>query len=494
MLKTSGKHFVDKHGRHVILHGVNMVCKDSQTGYIGNWNEQDFRNLKKWGMNVVRFGVIWDGLEPNPGIYGDAYIEKLRELIQLANTYDLMIVLDMHQDLFSERFGDGAPAWATITDGETYEHGEVWSDAYLFNKAVQTSFDHFWHNTPGPTGMGIQDHYIQAWKHLVKKLHNEPNVIGYDMMNEPFIGRDVDQVTEAMFGTFAKLYEQYYGKIDIDQLFASWHEPEQKHEFLSFLNDLNIFKQIVDAPTPILQPFEANILSQFFQNIATEIRKIDKHGILFLETNYFSNLGTESMIQPLKDDNGRQDKQQAYAPHAYDIVTDTELDKLASHDRLSFIFERHEKTRERLKIPMLIGEWGAYYNSDDTGHVSLYIQRLMERLLCSDTYWDYTPNMHESTSFYGIHRGYPMTVAGDLLYYHYERAVETFHMKWIEKEGNDKPTIVYLPNINQLKDKDVTLHPIGSTYSVHEIEDSQAGFIKIPSIAHSHRSLVVICK
>lgn len=61
----------------------------------------------------------------------------------------------------------------------------------------------------------------------------------------------------------------------------------------------------------------------------------DAHGLLFLETNYFSNLGTRSMIEPVIGLDGIRDEEQVFAPHAYDLVTDTELAHTANDARLS---------------------------------------------------------------------------------------------------------------------------------------------------------------
>src|SRR5699024_2617668 len=143
MIKVSNRHFYDQYGRQILLHGVNMVCKKPEQNYICHWDDEDFSNLHKWGLNVIRFGIYWDALEPEPGVYNDEYIEKIKKQLLLAKKYDLMIILDMHQDLYSSEFGGGAPAWATLADGEKYESGVVWSDAYLFNKAVQKAFDNF---------------------------------------------------------------------------------------------------------------------------------------------------------------------------------------------------------------------------------------------------------------------------------------------------------------------------------------------------------------
>ncbi|MBS4198189.1 cellulase family glycosylhydrolase [Bacillus sp. FJAT-49732] len=482
-IKVDGKHFVDEFGRQVLLHGVNMVCKEKKQHYIGSWTEEDFQKLQMWGMNVIRLGVIWDELEPEPGVYDEHYIEELRQLIHKANQYDLLVFLDMHQDLFSSEFGDGAPAWATITDGEMYEPGQVWSDAYLFNAAVQKAFDHFWNNSLGPDGVGIQDHFINAWAYLVKKLHIEPNIIGYDLINEPFIGSPVQKVNELMFTTFAEIYGERYGEVDIEHLFSAWSDPNNKDDYLSLLEDVEVFQRVVDSPTHIIQSFEKNHLSQLYHKLSKAIRAYDKDGILFLETNYFSNLGVSSMILPIKDEQA-----QAYAPHAYDLVVDTELAHTANDRRLEFIFERHESTRKRLDMPMLIGEWGAFYETDDTGHVSLHNQRLFEKHLCSDTYWSYTPDMDKSLSFLGVSRGFPLAVAGCLLQYRYEHSLKTFQMKWNETIDLEEPSIIYLPDIRKMS---ITLSPEGSTYKIRTIDDSHTGYVEIPPTTNGIRSITI---
>lgn len=491
-IRIKDGYFVDDEGRQILLHGVNMVCKDKSRNYIGDWGKEDFSRLQKWGMNVIRLGVNWDGLEPSPGKYDDHYIEEVRRLVQLAHTYHLLIILDMHQDLYSSQFGNGAPAWATITGGETFESKDKWSDAYLFDPAVQKAFDHFWNNTPGPGGIGIQDRFANAWGYLAGKLNGEPNMIGYDIFNEPFIGSPVHKVNELMFGKYAELYTKRYGEIDLEQLFAIWQDPEKKQESLSLLDELESFKQVADAPGPIVQPFERSTLSAFYSKVGASIRKSDVQGILFLETNYFANVGTRSEIQPVVNEKGERDANQAYAPHGYNLVTDTDLAHMGNDQQLDFIFGRHEQTRNRLEMPMVIGEWGAFYDSAKTGHTAMEIQRIFEKLMCSDTYWSYTPEMDTVPSFLSICRGYPVAVAGLLMQYRYEHSLGSFHMKWEEEKAVDSPTIVYLPDIRHVTKDNVVLYPEGSPYSIRAIAESDAGFLEIPAGHGGIRSLVVV--
>ena len=144
-ITTDGKLFKDLQGRHILLHGINMVCKEIETNHIGNYTDEDFFNLKKWGFNVIRLGIFWDSVEPLPGIYDDQYLLQIDKLITLAAKNDIYVFLDMHQDLFSCKYADGAPEWATLIDGMEHIATDLWSESYLISPAVQTAFDNFWH-------------------------------------------------------------------------------------------------------------------------------------------------------------------------------------------------------------------------------------------------------------------------------------------------------------------------------------------------------------
>ncbi|MGL4328974.1 MAG: glycoside hydrolase family 5 protein, partial [Tannerellaceae bacterium] len=184
----------DANGRTVILNGLNHVNKNKSEGYLNVNDEELFKKFKSWGFNCIRYGIIWDGLEPEPGKINEAYLKEIDKRVKWAEENGIWLMLDMHQDLYGQAFSDGAPAWATLTNNAPHYKGNIWSEAYLISPAVQIAFDNFWKNAPAPDGIGIQDHYINAWKVVADRYKDAPAVLGFDIMNEPFPGTQAQEV------------------------------------------------------------------------------------------------------------------------------------------------------------------------------------------------------------------------------------------------------------------------------------------------------------
>jgi len=496
-IHVQGNRFMDEEGRQVILHGINMVNKDKASNYIGTWDEEDFRKLKEWGFNVVRLGIIWDGVEPEPGKYDDAYLAEMEKLADDAAKHGLWVFLDMHQDLYGVDYGDGAPQWATLTDGEPHVTGDVWSDAYLISPAVQRAFDRLWSNAPAADGVGLQDHYAAAWRHVAKRFAGHPAVIGYDLMNEPFIGSEVNRVQPLMFKKYAEEYAAAHGiaEPDIEQLIQEFFDPEKRMDALQFMGEAGRYAAIIDVVSEDYAWFERETLSAFFSKVTQAIRQVDSDTAIFLETNYFSNMGVKSGIEPAALVNGERDPHQVYAPHGYDLVTDTSFSDAANADRVRLIFERHEQTRERLGMPMLIGEWGAYYGSAGAKDAAYAVKENFERLLCGDTYWSYEGrNMDRYTFFKAISRAYPMRIAGQLKQYSHDPETDVFTMVWEEDHaptsvGEAAPTVIYVPNLAAARDGGVSLSSGADSYMLENIEGSKAGYVFVPPAVASRGQL-----
>jgi endoglycosylceramidase len=452
-IRPAGRRFVDPEGRHVLLHGINLVNKDPAVRYLGDESLQTFAAFREWGFNCVRLGVIWDGLEPEPGVYDEAYLAGLDRRVAWAREAGLAVYLDMHQDLYSVLYSDGAPAWATLSGGAPHVTGEVWSDSYFISPAVQNALDNFWANAPAPDGLGLQNHLGRCWALLATRYADEPTVIGYDLLNEPTPGAAAPAALERMFAAGAALLGAREPQ-EAEALAQQWLAPQGRARVLDLLRDPDAYAQIVDASLPVYAAFEREDLMPFYRRMAAALRPVAPQRALFLETSIGANMGATSVIEPV--DAGPQ----VYAPHGYDLVTDTESLAQASAERIAFIFRRHAETAARLEMPLLVGEWGAYSRAAGTLGVARDVVREFELHLCSETYWNYQPDIETFPVFRALHRPYPERIAGTLTGYRYDPDADTFTCTWHET-GCDAPTQIYMPDWVWRGGRRVTLEPAG---------------------------------
>ena len=426
--------------------------------------------MASWGMNCMRLGVIWDGVEPEPGNYDDKYLDGVAQRVQWATAHGIYVFLDMHQDLYSVLYSDGAPEWATLHQDRKHVTGAVWSDSYLASSAVQTSFDNFWANAPASDGIGIQDHYAAAWRHVAKRFADHPAIIGYDIMNEPFEGSSVLAGQAALLQSeFAVELAKRLGKEtkSILEIAAMWQTPDGRAAIVKELNDIKLYTTFVDARNEHNRNFERTRLQPMYQRVAKAIREVDSQHALLLETSYHCNTGIYSGIEPVSCGDGNRERNQAFVPHAYDIVVDTPQIAEASNDRTTLIMKRHQETAKRLRMPMIIGEWGAFGLTADKGVVSSAnaLQRKFEQLLCGDTYWDYGPKIDQQVYFHTLKRSIPCRVAGQLLEYQVEPKTGEFRCRWRETGKIDAPSIIYLTE-SSVAGREIQLESNGTGFSV----------------------------
>ena len=94
---------VDSFGRTTLLHGVNAIYKvdpyipsDGEFDPQNSLNDEDIANLKRWGMNFVRLGVMWEGVERQPGVYDQVYLDKVETLINKLGEAGIYTLVDAH--------------------------------------------------------------------------------------------------------------------------------------------------------------------------------------------------------------------------------------------------------------------------------------------------------------------------------------------------------------------------------------------------------------
>ncbi len=489
-ITVNGQHFVDNNDRHVILNGINVVNKSKEDQYLFEGGEEFYAKLKSWGFNCIRFYINWDGLEPEPGVYNETYLKEIDKRIQWAADNGVFVILDMHQDLFGLKFSNGAPNWATLDEGKVHTTGDVWSDAYMMSEAVQTAFDNFWTNKPAPDGIGVQDHYANLWKHIAKRYADNPTVIGYDIMNEPFAGSSALQAMPAMLTAYGELIYASTGKVlSEEELVATWGDVNKRTEALKVMSTKENYSYVIDALYNVNAEFEKTQLQAMYQKVANAIREVDVTHILFLEHSYFSNMGVRSSIERIRLKDGSPDMLVAYAPHGYDLVTDTEDASSSNSKRVEFIYDRIKEKGEQLEMPVWLGEWGAYYSHGE-GIVSVARNAisLIESNLFGNAYWSYDPGTEKLAYFKkAILRPYPAYTCGELLLYHYNHANGELKVEWNEAINNPSPTIIFVPWLSRLK-----MDELSDSVSTVRCNDSDSGWITIkPTGKGGKRSMVL---
>lgn len=408
---TDGPRIRDSHGRDRVFHGINLVAKGHvsasdegsfiERGFRGQWSSVDIADLAARGFTLIRLGVIWAAVEPRPGDYDEDYLAWLADQLDLIHRHGMCVLLDAHQDLFSQAFSDGAPNWATLTTQE-YTPTDLWSDAYLESPAVHEALDKFWANAPGPGGVGLQDRFAAMWAHVASRLGSHPAVFGYDLLNEPAPGTPAQEI----FGTLLHAFAQATGQ-EFEQLFTDFADPVRKFTQLAHLDDPGVHRAIGDAVAPLLAEFEAEYVHPLMSQVTGAIRAAGGEQIIAREHNYFANLGIPSGQEALDDPTW------VYSPHGYDLTVDTEAIAQSSNTRVGTIFSRCAETSDRLGVPVLVGEWGALTLADGVSSHGEFLLDTFDSYAWSWAYWVWEPGFTSSEAARLLTRARPIAFAGD---------------------------------------------------------------------------------
>ncbi|MFF1634175.1 cellulase family glycosylhydrolase [Leifsonia sp. NPDC058248] len=222
-LRADGRVIGDGAGNQVLLRGVNvnqlLDFYQPRPGVAATrpLTEGDFSGIAAHGFNVVRLGLSWSALEPRRGSLDTAYLDQITEAVGWAKQHGIYIVLDMHQDGWwkaatdagtacrpgtDSMWGyDGAPTWATITDGAP----RCQFTGRDISPAGDRAFQNFYFDTAG-----VQSALVDTWGKLAAVFRDEPTVAGYDLLNEPGFGETAPVTTSFLLGRF---YDRAIGAI-----------------------------------------------------------------------------------------------------------------------------------------------------------------------------------------------------------------------------------------------------------------------------------------
>jgi endoglycosylceramidase len=174
----------DEAGRVVVYHGVNYTGEAKwAAGFTVELADEDLDRLAGWGVTFVRFLVFWEAIEPTAGAYDDAYLDRVEGQIRAFTARGIDVFVDFHQDLFGRGFNSaGLPRFACTEElYATYVPKEPWYLNYASTE-VSGCFDHFF------THPELHDAFAAAAARLAARLADDPRVIAYDPMNEPYFG------------------------------------------------------------------------------------------------------------------------------------------------------------------------------------------------------------------------------------------------------------------------------------------------------------------
>jgi endoglycosylceramidase len=260
-ISSTGTSLTNSDGQVVLLHGLNEVYKvapfePSASGFTAD----DAAFLAANGFNAVRLGVIWAGVEPQPGVYDTAYINSIQQTVQTLADHGIYTILDFHQDEYSGAYGgEGAPAWASQSGGLPNTSLPFPINEFV-DPAENHAWDSFWSNAQAPNGLGLEDDYTQMLETVASNFNGNTDVVGYEIMNEPYPG---SQVLPTLLG-------------------SPFFDTQ---ELNPFYNQAASAIRAVDPSTAIF--YEPNIVTNF--GVPTSLGTVDTSNTVFSYHNYLPN-------------------------------------------------------------------------------------------------------------------------------------------------------------------------------------------------------------
>lgn len=234
-LRRDGRWLVDPQGRVVIVHGFNLVYKRdpyAPPATAAGFTARDARWLARHGFNGARVGTLWAGLTPDaPGRADPAYVTRVQRVLDLLARRRIWMQLDMHQDQWHETYGgEGVPDWAVHRPAPYSAAPPVVAPfpTGYWTPEVSTVFDSFWAGADG-----LLDAWADAWRVAARAWSRQPYLMGYDLLNEPWMGLEwptclADGCPDSYAAELQPAMEQGLAAIrEVDGDNVVWWEPQQ---------------------------------------------------------------------------------------------------------------------------------------------------------------------------------------------------------------------------------------------------------------------------
>ncbi|MCP4640257.1 MAG: glycoside hydrolase family 5 protein [bacterium] len=443
---------VDAAGRHVVLRGiaVGFACpNESGDDPSVTWphgGAETFAAIRSWGFNCVRIPIYWSAIEPEPGVYDDAFLAQLDEKIAWAKENDLGVILDMHQDFWGIGVpnGRGAPAWALLDPELQHKvEGPEWVTCFR-SARLKAAYDSFWKNSSGPGEVGLQDRFAAMWGHVAARYADEPAIAGYEVLNDPFPG---SPLFAFLFGMISRMTERLEAKGQSIADLSLFERGEPA--WVEAHTDPESYAYWMEGGAEIEQGFDEQFLAPFYARVVTAIRTSDANHPIFLSGSTLANLGVTAPL-------AAADPLQVYAPKALD----------SDGERLALRMNQFNDTATGMKAPLVVTEWGHLSNSDEmfeddpvAGAPALL--DAADASLAGLVYWQYEAGLADAAYFGDLlQRPYPMAAAGAIIKCAFDAGM--FECVWREDGKTKEPTEIFVPAGLYAENPNATVEPEGS--------------------------------
>jgi endoglycosylceramidase len=197
---SDGSILRDARGRALILRGVNarvagvfdVTFDDGRDPreIIPGFGADDVAALRAAGFTLLRLPINWSAVEPSPGQYSDAYLDRVATVVELLRNSGVLVVIDFHEDGFSKELcEDGAPLWAIRPPLTTLVGGPgplaMQPDCHASADALM-AFQAFFDDVDM-----LQEKYAAMVQHVAQRFAGDAQVLGYEIMNEPIGDNDL---------------------------------------------------------------------------------------------------------------------------------------------------------------------------------------------------------------------------------------------------------------------------------------------------------------
>lgn len=416
-----GTKFVNESGKQILFHGINVLCREASLGHFYPDFENAFPFFKRMGFNLLRFGIFWHGVEPQPGLYDMKYLNRVKEIVRMAEENGIYIMLDMHQDLFAQKYIDGAPDWACLDEGLYHpDNCTLWYNAYLESDAIIRAADNFWANKPAEDGVGLLDHYSAMWEIIAGTYADCSNIIGFEPMNEPFMG----SIAREAFGLATQKMMEKNPKFDLAN--PSAITMEEQIEFMGIVSQRFL-------------EFDRTTLMDFYRRMQKAIRKHSGKPVV-TGGNIYCSTNIPTGLERLGEDG-----EQIYSPHGYDSVVDSDRYESFSKQNVELLYEEKRRCQDRLGLPTIASEWGAFPSAEFTNDLIRHMNGILEKNLWGSAYCEYRPGMEKDPHFAALCRAYPAETAGELAAYHYDENAGRYEMSFNAGAGETKIFCPFIP-------------------------------------------------